>query len=553
MGTISLNIFKADDEKDYNYIKTYLAEYLKVNEKRCTYREVFPIVNGKEYAVCAFYLRGCSDGEDSIWETKLTEEFGIEIDIAKKIISSYGAMLVSFDGKNYILSFGKANGKIVKVANLDFGLDMASKMLTDETIKVQSSKFFGLDKNKSIVEFSKNLFLGTIGETFDGLVGDMEEYPGRSSINNISEYIHKNAEFTTSVFLDIKDEYFQIEYLCKLIFNLDNIFYNYNQRVKIPRLKRVKKTEVELLQKLNNELNTALLNEDFEDENMIISFYKIENSKFIFSRNIVGYELLFKRYNKTFERLTLKDVVDFMKEYNIDDISKVKVRQIESDGTKNDKTTPVSDLLEYTVKIDDEKYYTLSLGVWNEYNEKFIEIIDENIEQLKKLAKVEYREEYNYNSSEITRCINENIDEFNNIIKRPYPEIKYNFWFSKCKNTILCDRASVQSIEVCDLYNEELGLIHVKMGSTKNFMECIDQSENGVKYYNSNTTRAKTRLGIGDTNIATLLLLTENRNVIESGGDISKFKSLRFKLNLLEWFEKLKKNRFEGRIIIAQK
>lgn len=553
MSSINLNIFKVSDEFEYEELKTLLKDKLKIGIQEVVINEKIETKDSKTYKFCGIYVREEFSGNDTLWERKFYDIFELSTDVIKKVYSSYGIIIISIDEIIYIISFGRANGKLTDIIDVDFGLDMAAKMLSEETIKVQSSKFFALNKNKSIVEFSKTRFMGTVGESFDALVGEVEEYTGRHAIEQITEFIRKKARFTTSISLNIEEDCFDLEHLSSLIFNLETIRNGYPERFPIPKLKRVKEREIDLLNRLNNKLNEKILAREFNDGKIIISFYRIEDSKFVFAQDVESYKLFKDRKNiGEFPELTIEDIVVCMEENEINDINKINVQVVYTDGSKSGTPIPVINLLEYTVNLEgDEDYYTLSYGVWHRYNEKYLEIIDKSIERLKDIVDFE-QQEYDYNKNEVDEFAVAHKEELDEIIsKNPYTEIKYNFMLSKKLDADLCDRRNVHGIEVCDIYMNMNGLVHVKFGAPTNFIECIDQSKKGIEMYKNNTTAVKTLLGIGDTQNATLVFITNNQSVIRNK-DISKFNSLRFKINILEWYNFVISNQFIPKIIIGK-
>lgn len=118
------------------------------------------------------------------------------------------------------------------------------------------------------------------------------------------------------------------------------------------------------------------------------------------------------------------------------------------------------------------------------------------------------------------------------------------------KNGILLDRKEFNQIEVCDIYYNKQ-LIHTKIGSPGDFNECINQSANGFEVWNYNKQEIKEQLGITDVEGVTLLLITDNKNVIKNK-NINKFKSVRFKLNLIDWQRQVEEYGKKTNIIIAE-
>lgn len=550
MANIDINIFKADDIFTYDEIIGIIKR--KMLEKTNDVGEW----NGEEiigiarFKLCAIYGHTTNPIDDKPWEIGFRENFELESTTEKNSNSCYGYIIINNLIHTYILTFGRGNSNITELLDYEFGLIMASKMLNEKKLKLQSSKFYGLDKNKSITEFSIAQFRGSIGESVDALIGELLEYSGRHCIENLQELVGKEVKFTTSLFVDVKAENFNIENMCKIIINLDEIYNNYNERVQIPRLIRVKEKEKDLLERLNKKIDEKIKSREFEDGKIWISFYELKNSEFYFRDNIDSYRIMYGRTClDTIESISLKDIADIIEENNIEDIDKITI--VVSDSTGNAQKCKIYDLIEYTLNLDDPNvFYTLSGGVWYKYNKVYMETINQELEKIKSIT--EFDERYDYITEDVERYSAEHNEELRQIVNPPYPEIKYNYKYAKENDGVLCDRNSSNGIEVCDIYTENEGLIHVKIGQPSDFITCINQSMDGVTEYTGNKVAVQELLHIGDTNRVTLLLITQNRSVISSK-DITKFDSLKFKIRLIEWERFVSGQQYTSKIIIAKK
>lgn len=550
MASIDVNIFKADDIFTYDEIVRTIKE--KLIEKTNDVGEW----NGEEniglnrFKLCAIYGHTTNPIDDKPWEVGFKENFQLESTMEKNSNSCYGYIIINDFKHIYILTFGRGNSNIIELIDYEFGLIMASKMLNKKKLKLQSSKFYGLDKNKSITEFSITQFRGSIGESVDALIGELVETSGRHCIENLQEIIGKDAKFTTSLFVSVKAENFDIENICQIIVNLGEIYNSYEENVPIPRLIRIKEKETELLEKLNNKMKEKLNSKNFEDGTMWISFYELKNSKFYFRDNIDSYKIFYgRKFLADTENISLEKIIQIIEENQIEDINKINI--IVSDSTGNSQKCKIYDLIDYTLNLDDPNiFYTLSGGVWYKYNKVYMKIINQELEKVKEIT--EFDEKFDYITEEIELYAEEHIEELQRIVNPPYSEIKYSYKYANENGAILCDRNLPNRIEVCDLYTENEGLIHVKIGQPSDFNVCINQSMDGITEYKGNIISVKEMLHIEDTNKATLLLITQNKKVIASK-DITKFDSLKFKIRLIEWEKFVREQKFEPKIIIAKK
>lgn len=72
-----------------------------------------------------------------------------------------------------------------------------------------------------------------------------------------------------------------------------------------------------------------------------------------------------------------------------------------------------------------------------------------------------------------------------------------------------------------------------------------------METWNTNKEEIKNKLNIKNVDTVTLLLITQNQKVLKSR-DVNEFSSLRFKLNLIEWYSKVDLIGKKSRVIIAK-
>lgn len=560
MGNVKLNIFKVDEDFTYEECIEIIEKSLQGREEYIS-KTVRNQVGTNQYQIKGFYGYNNNQLSNKIWEEKLFSMFNMENDNYKRSFSSYGYILITNFVNTYVITFGRANTTVGKFIDLNFGLEMASKMLDGKTINLQSSKFYALSKSKSITEFTKTNFSSNIGESVDCLIGDIEEISGHNCIEALLKCVNKNVQFSTSVMLYIKDENLNLDNLCSIIFNLNRIYEKYDNRVSIPKLSIIKDKEIELLRTLNEKVNRKVLLKDFKDGNIALSFYNLKDSKFVFKEYVQTYRIFNKRkLLNEYENLTIQDISDCMKEKNINNISELSVEIEDSEGIKERKK--VIDLIECTLILENEdEFYNLSSGKWSRYNRKYIETIENALNEIRDI--VEFNSNYNFDEDEVGKFTQLHKAEITSISKRIYRELEFNFKISKEQpNTILCDRKKVNNIEICDLYANSNELIHVKLGIDKDkngkfvsnagkLIECISQSRAGINEYKNNSKQVKETLNIENVTTATLLLITANKEVIENE-NILYFDSWRLKINLIEWVRYVREQKMQPKIIIGK-
>lgn len=552
-----LNIFRVEEYFDYNKLIEKINESIfKKFNKDFSSREL--IYEDKNKKIKLYGIYGVTDNTNNpnSWENNITELFGLS-DAQKKIVnSSYGLIIINYNDEIYIISFGRAYTLISEYIDGDFGLKMASKVMNEKTIKTQSSKFYSMAKSKSITEYNNTTFETDFSESVDCLRGDLQEYTGRHYIDNLSNLIKTDkVKFTTSMEVSTKNDFIDIDDLNNIIYNISSIYREYEERLPIPRLIPIRKSNETLLNILNNKLDYAIVNQEFEDAKISIAFYKLNNSIFIFEQDVEGYILYNERKsenNKLLEcdNLTIESISECMKEYNIDSIQKIKVEVIKVDGYK--EMYKLIDLIDVIITLENSNiYYTFDDGRWNRFNTNFQSKIEDEIMDInKKIVKFDSR--FDYNEEEVKECINTNKEEFQEIIEKGYRELEYNFWISKKLNAILYDRALVDNLEICDLYLNNNNLVHVKFGTPSNFKDCIEQSRDGALDYINNREKVKNELGIDNVEKVGLVFITDNIKVLEEQ-DISFYTSLSMKISLIYWRKFVVDHGLEPVIIIGRK
>ena len=560
MAKFKLNIFKIKEEYTYEQIK----EILNIINKKKTYIEELiekEIVHGiNNYKISYLYALDRKRAKEVEWKIKIDNLFEKEESkrnsINKESYSNYGFIVVNSNIDNYIITFGRANNSINELIDLDFGLDIASKAMNRNSINLTSSKFYELIKNKSIIEYSNASLNASFAESIDYIVGELKEQEKHSCIKDLLQIINKKVEFNISVKVTVKDDEFSLDNLCKIIYNLKTIQNKYDPQVNIPRLNAIKEKEQDLVIKLDEELNEQILNSDEGSVNF--SFYKLKDTEFIFYGSGVEY-LIYSGKNKSevLDVITIEDIRNFMIDYKIDDIDKVKVK-IFKDGF-GEENEEIRRLLDCTIQLDkDENYYCLNEGKWFRYNKEYIKIINGKLENIKETKIINFDDKFNYLKKEFTEYKEKNNDEFKKVYgeKINYNENKYNFKIANENSYIICDRnINSLGLEICDLYINNEELAHVKIGGPQEFSKCIDQSIEGmICYKNANKElkkEMKEKLKIENVKCISLILIVKSNEVWNSK-DISNFKSLGFKIKLIDWYEKVIENKYMPKIIISK-
>ena len=400
--------------------------------------------------------------------------------------------------------------------------------------------------------YNSTNFSTQVGEAVDYLIADLEERNGRKAVTQLLELIDSKADFSSYLRVSLKKEV-NGENIISIIKNIDTIMKTYKPNFPIPKLYYLQKTkDAKTIEKLNEKLSQEVLGVD--NTSVSIGIYINKDGKIETINDQDGCEIYSGRLKKVYGELNLENVKDFIEEFNIQDIGKIKVRLgLIQYG--------LYDLIDYTTCLDNEnEYYCLSNGRWTRFNKEYVKKVEKDIKDRISPITV-FDEKYNLGdlqelrkkySVEIIGKVYKNCDEMNSIL---YQERVYNYSLRDDMGFMLLDRKEELTIEVADLYDpKEKALMHVKIGEPGKFIECINQSINGARHYVHNKGAVIKRFGneLKEVEKITLVLIITNKTVWKKQ-DISKYNSLRLKLNLLDWINAVQELGFKPEIIIGKK
>lgn len=552
MVNMELNIFRIKDESN---IEEIISKVKEKSEDRYMYKnfEKNIEINKKMYNLKFFFYMNENPNTTIDWYTEVSNLFGKEEIIHKKVYSGYGILLIYCAKFKYVISFGRATYLLSEYIDWNFGLEMAAKMLDKNSINAQSSKFFSTSKNKSLIVYNKGKFNTEAGESVDLINATISEVYGRSSIKNLCTYINPKVGFSSGIKIVISLKEITIRDIVNVIILVNKIYKEYLNRLNIPKLLFIKSND-EIIAKLKEKLNADILSKD--DVSVSLSMYSIIDSEITLLNNITKYKLTYNRKSKEYDILDIEDIQNFMIECNIDDIEDIGLKIYYNDGSRR---LNILKIIDYTTEIESENaFFCLYDGRWAKFNIEYVNNVNKIIEDINNTI-VSFDETYNLSYEELEKIkdtdgeeISKQFNSLNTEIigEKLYREFVYNYKICKEKNGILLDRKKFNQIEVCDIYNNNR-LIHTKIGSPGDFNECINQSINGFEIWNYNKEEVKNNLGINNVECVTLLLITDNKRVIKNK-NINKFTSLRFKLNLIDWQRQIDEYGKKANIIIAE-
>ena len=466
----------------------------------------------------------------------------------KEIESAFGAILISFDDRNYVIALGRSFSYVSKLCNADFGLDLAEMALSEERISIKAAKFFKKSKNKSLTQYRKSTYVTSeIAESDDFVIGNLN-LKNKYSLFNI--FRHKdNFKFGTAVKFNVGE--YTPQDILTIVAEINKIYTDEqdNRQCNLPRLMIIKENEDN--QAVISSLDRMLLQDitSAEDVTTTLSYFEIEGGEVIITpESNQRIKLIYEKHRYDVE-FTIRSISELLQEINCQDINKISIRNEDTGISKNIKL-----LLDYRV-VFSEKNYCLYNGKWACFNQSYLDHVNREIQNINSICKVDH-------SYDLTdHVLNEGarlrmelgLDE--NVT---YTEYQYNIFMSNKNHDLLLDRkrdhGSFKNVEFADIYLRELqSLMHVKIGCTKELRYCIEQSLRSAEIYSIHRN-VLMEYEIDEVKEVSMLFVTDLQRLFDGNGDVdfSKSDSLYFKVELIEWMNRIHSFNLNPKIYIAK-
>ena len=562
--TYDLTVYKVDSSKsleDYQEIFTLLLSSQKYKDKKDN--NIFKY--NDETEILYFSYVNSPDQRDIEWHKEWCTFFDIKKALRSNSETGHGVILVHdkvYDNI-FALVFGRAAWLIREYFEFDFGVYMAARLFDGTAIDAISSKYFSLLKNKSIIAYKEQTRLQPEeGQAVDFLEAIISEDYARRP-NQESQYINellnsiKNYASASYSYLKITlyGKSVTLDILVKAIMQL-SLVRSYDPRFEFPLMKKVDRIFGESL----DEILLQKLKDGSKDFFVGIPWFGLDESdKYAFFGNIDKY---YFRYGSTFSiesntlayaanveetaytELNVDVISQFIRENQgvIEEIRKLKILMY-SEGQR----LPVSELMKWLdVELEYEgKTYALYNGFWVEFNDKYIECLDNKVREIEKLC-YSYKPEFSFTKSEFIEFRENNLqalleaysEKGDSDKEKIYREFVYNYILSRKTDWRLFDRTCADTIEICDINVKNEQYIHVKVGQSQSIEAVLRQSIFGIKYVSSATSqrkiiRNKYKERLTKAKQATIIFLSEY-NVDEK--KISELSSLKCKMTFVDWY-----------------
>jgi len=585
---MNINLFKMKDRFDHiiiNYLETKEEEkYEKIfSTTEIRFDDILNIYSNENWMSSIkrseFFQRVKSNNASKIqWASDLNRilrNSDLEIATLSEIkenkisMTPFGIFLFEMEnGVVYAISYGYSSILLSNYCDREFGMDFAERVLTKQTVDVESLRYINVNRKKSLTVFSKDSVSGT-------MYGSSDEYlKGRLMKDNFSDsfdkemmiklllYINKSLEFGTSIKMtDVKvkreSQIDTIEKLGAVIIIIDS-FLNKNKseyflessiKLAIPRLNFIP-AKSPLIVDLDKLLTKLILK---EDATVNIDFYSIIGADVVIND---GTEVFLKYPGISRMKvvdLLISDIREFLSQVDIGAQNEVlNGMKIEFE---NDSNRELKKCLNAEVIFKDVTYVLVD-GKWATYNKTFINYIDQEIEKIINDNIIEILgKPYCTSYEELAEYYKKNPSKF----EKKYREFIYNTWISEKEGMKLLDTMnhlieSYPNVEVTDLLNNN-ELIHVKIGDVGTFIENIEQSMISAQIMSESKSKDDlVNKGIMAERLknsfeVSQLLVLKDTNVEEF--NLTAIKSIKFKASLIEWYQLIISLNLKPKIYIA--
>ncbi len=428
------------------------------------------------------------------------------------------ALVIRNSDHCFVVAMGRAFHAIKKVADKEFGLNLAERIVDESEIKQKASNFFQSKRNKSIQSFVKdNPFSYDSGESIAYL-------KARTMDKNVWG---NRAEFGMSFRFSSERDPGRLPELIRKIISL----LTEKGAFSFPRTEKVNNSE--MLIKLDRLLTEQLL-KDGEDPNGQVEFedFELQGCDFSFTSAKQFFLYVYGQKNQTkmpLVQLELALLRDFVEELELDphDILRSVRVEVQSE-TGSPLQMKVKELLDTVIETEENSYCLLE-GDWFEFSKSYLEYLNELIDRMA----FENVREYDFTKRKVRRKDGEKIEGHDEdwflkeVTARDagFVEFHKESFSAQMKN--LKQR---HNVELMDLYKDRT-LFVVKRGGPQKLAYAIDQAIASVNFLKE--MRMKFRYKdkyYRPQEVCVWLLMS--RRPIES---LSEIKSTIFKMKLIEF------------------
>lgn len=244
MGKVDISIYKLDTTRN-NFLGVLSDHYnmKKVGETRT--QIIKKNIGGETITTeltLDFYFRLDSNEQTISWYEYWFEYFGSTENSKKTVESAFGVIVIEIENQVYGISLGRGHHYTNKIADMDFGLDVAEMIIRGNSIDLKSAKFFKQTKSRSLTQYNENTVVtNEIGESNEVVIGKMEIDPKYEDWI-IKDYLDR-VVFGTALKINVGE--YKPDEIVNLVFEVHYISVNENENRKqsFPRISILKENQ----------------------------------------------------------------------------------------------------------------------------------------------------------------------------------------------------------------------------------------------------------------------------------------------------------------------
>lgn len=506
----NINIFKIDDIKEIsldNALKNYTC--YAIGEKK---------LDDLSYHY-ELYVYISLEKKDVSWNW-VVNEFGKSLDSIDSPPS--GLLKIKLKNKIYLLSFGHAFFTAEKYCDKSFGFEFARRIEHSEikttTLVIPNSK-----RNRTVNTFN----------SYNDLDFDSGESFAKIKIKIINKelllLIKPSIEIGSSIKCTLNQN--KVTNIIQLILKIEEIE---KQEVinKIPLFNKIKDEDL-----LNNLENNLINKINIDNLQLSLSQLDIIGAIEIFNTSEDDYYISFNRKNKHISNLTLEEICKFIKDENIPSNEILNIKVYNGNKTYYRK---LHDLIDYSV---DEEKCILCNGTWYQYNNDYIQHIDESMKKIETIydPQFDFTNEIYKDYFTVQKTKNPSLKK-----EELYKEKAFNLIREEKDGFISVDRnikkINKNRFEPMDLYKDST-MFSVKIGNSSGKLTyVIDQSLTSLKLYDSgeitSITKDEKEIPLPKIeNICIWIILDRKKHIEDKDGntDLSKLNMISLKASIANW------------------
>ncbi|MBR5597602.1 MAG: TIGR04141 family sporadically distributed protein [Lachnospiraceae bacterium] len=521
MGQV--NLYKIDVSKKTVFLSKLKEKYELIGEQN------YCLVGNSEtiYSV-GTYLNLPETKKIPEWQWILDE---YDHKIEETFSSPKAVILIESARATYAITYGLSYFIVDRYCDIDFAFDFARR-INFKQIKTTTLTAPNAQRNKMI-----NTYLNYNELSFDS--GESYAKIKAKIDSNQGIMLHgETVEIGHSIKTQLPEN--SMDCILKFIEYVESVRKK-DEIHKIPVFNRVRDENI------IRELDANLLKKIEENIECInISELDIIGTTEIFNNNDTSFTLKYERKSKNIEELTKENILQFIKENNLNvKLHFLAIKVVSNKNGEPVRTDAMKRLIDFT---DDKKRCLLLRGEWYSFNDDYVQYLQDSISELE----VVYDSRYDFSNKKLSEYVERKYKEEKNFveysgldIREVKKKIKDKYYAERVFNNVLAeqfgfenhdresDETGVGKVELMDLYKEGT-MYAVKIGnSSAKLSYVVEQSISSTRMYKHNLLPEMPKVD----KIAVWIVLKRRTHlpIVNGKPDLSSLRMIMLKNRLDAW------------------